>query len=136
MNLTDACKSVLGQFAGFSGRARRSEFWWWYLLSATLPIIVYVLAAVLNSSIVAVLAVILSIVIILPTLAVSVRRLHDTGRSGWWYLIIFVPLVGGILLLVWWALDGEPGVNQYGPSPLSLATVGGPGAYGQPAYWP
>jgi len=58
---------------------------------------------------------------LVPSLAVDVRRLHDIGKSGWWLLIAFVPIVGGIILLVWCATDSQPGDNQYGPNPKSPA---------------
>ena len=67
-----------------------------------------------------------SLAILLPSLAVTVRRLHDTGRTGWWVLISLVPVIGGLILLIFMVLDSEPGTNQYGPNPkeadYSLAT--------------
>src|SRR4051794_8393565 len=61
-----------------------------------------------------------SLAVLLPSIAVTVRRLHDTGRSGWWILISLIPIIGGIVLLVFMVLDSEPGVNQYGPNPKAV----------------
>jgi uncharacterized membrane protein YhaH (DUF805 family) len=64
----------------------------------------------------------LTLGLMVPALAVIVRRLHDTGRSGWWYLVAFIPFIGAIVVLIALATDGQPGDNQYGPSPKSPAT--------------
>ena len=61
----------------------------------------------------------MTLALLVPSLAVGVRRLHDTGRSGWWWLIVLIPIVGAILLTVWWAGDSKP-ANQYGPSPKAI----------------
>ncbi|BDP42173.1 hypothetical protein DAETH_21420 [Deinococcus aetherius] len=65
----------------------------------------------------------------LPTLAVNIRRLHDTGRSGWWYLIAFVPLVGGIVLLIFAVMDSQPGTNKWGPNPKGVGSAAGNAAW-------
>jgi uncharacterized membrane protein YhaH (DUF805 family) len=114
MGMPDAVRSVLSKYATFSGRARRSEYWWFYLA--------YVLAAVVASIIdgilgVTILSIILALAAIIPTLAVGARRLHDIGKSGWWQLIGIVPLLGVIVLIVFFATDGHPGTNKWGPSP-------------------
>ncbi|MDP9436969.1 MAG: DUF805 domain-containing protein [Actinomycetota bacterium] len=118
MGFADAVSSGFARYASFSGRARRSEYWWFYLFT----FLVYVAATVIDAIIgVPATAAIAVLALFIPTLAVSVRRLHDTGRSGWWFLIGLVPLVGGIVLLVFFVQDGTPGANQYGPSPKETA---------------
>ena len=114
MGFADAVKSALGQYAGFSGRARRSEFWWFYLAVLLLAFVAGGTdAAVVLSGI---LVLVISLALALPLLAVSARRLHDTGRSAWWLLLSFVPFVG-IALLVFWCMDSTPEPNSHGPSP-------------------
>ena len=123
MSFNQAVSSVLlNKYATFSGRARRSEYWWWYLFVT----IVFVVAGIIDKAIGFTysdltigggwLATIAWIVFLVPNLAVSVRRLHDTGRSGWWLLIGLVPLIGWIVLLYFFILDSEND-NQYGPYP-------------------
>jgi uncharacterized membrane protein YhaH (DUF805 family) len=114
MGMPDAVRSVLTKYADFSGRARRSEYWWFYLASALASIVAAIIDAVIGVSIFQWL---LLLAVIVPTLAVGARRLHDTDRSGWWQLIALVPLVGVIVLIVFFCTDGQPGPNQYGPSP-------------------
>ena len=114
----DCWKKVLFEnYANFSGRARRAEYWWTYLINlVALLVIAGVSVAVLGEAglVVYVLA---ALAIVVPQLAVGIRRLHDTGKSGWYLLVAFVPFVGGIILIVFLATDGERGPNQYGPSP-------------------
>jgi uncharacterized membrane protein YhaH (DUF805 family) len=104
MGFIAAIKSVLSQYAGFSGRARRSEYWWWVLFT-------------LLWSWIPILNLILCLIFFLPSLAVAIRRLHDTGRSGWWILISLIPLIGFIVLLIFYCTDSQIGTNQYGPNP-------------------
>ncbi|MBY8872021.1 DUF805 domain-containing protein [Micromonospora sp. PLK6-60] len=119
----DAVKSVLSQYAGFRGRARRSEYWWFFLFTLILGIVAGILDSALGTDFgsepgsTGVIGLIVGLALLLPTLAVAVRRLHDTDRSGWWLLIGFVPLVGGIVLLVFFAIDGTRGSNRYGADP-------------------
>ena len=123
MTFSQAVSSVLlNKYATFSGRARRSEYWWWYLFVT----IVFIVAGIIDKAVGFTysdltigggwLATIAWIVFLVPNLAVSVRRLHDTGRSGWWLLIGLVPLIGWIVLLYFFILDSEND-NQYGPYP-------------------
>ncbi|HEU5271777.1 MAG TPA: DUF805 domain-containing protein [Jatrophihabitans sp.] len=114
MSFADAVRTVFSKYATFSGRARRSEFWWFTLFAAILYIVVGIIDAVAKN---AVLGAIVALALILPSLAVTVRRLHDTGRSGWWILIGLIPFVGAIVLLVFECQDSQPGSNNYGPSP-------------------
>ncbi|MFF5637289.1 DUF805 domain-containing protein [Streptomyces sp. NPDC012825] len=105
---------VLKKYAVFSGRARRKEFWMFQLFNVIAVIILSILDAVLGIQI---LSAVYALAVFLPSLGVSVRRLHDTGRSGWWILIALIPLVGGIILLVFNCLEGEQQQNAYGPNP-------------------
>jgi uncharacterized membrane protein YhaH (DUF805 family) len=109
---------VLQRYAQFSGRAGRAEFWWFFLANLIIVAILSVLRQA--SSAFWVLYVIYAVALIIPSLAVSVRRLHDIGRSGWWILIGLVPLVGAIVLLVFHVMAGDPMVNRYGSTPEPL----------------
>jgi uncharacterized membrane protein YhaH (DUF805 family) len=114
MSIADAVRSVLTQYATFSGRARRSEYWWFYLAYVIASVAASIIDGILG---VMVLGVILALGLLIPSLAVSVRRLHDIGKSGWWLLIGLIPLVGVIVLLIFACQDSQPGTNQWGPSP-------------------
>ena len=105
---------VLARYAQFQGRARRAEFWWFVLANIIISVVLLVLTAI--ASVFIVLYVIFWLGMIIPSLAVGVRRLHDTGKSGWFLLLDLIPLVGPIILLVFFATDGTPGANQYGMS--------------------
>jgi uncharacterized membrane protein YhaH (DUF805 family) len=122
MTFADAVRSVLTQYATFTGRARRSEFWWFVLFNAMVSVVVSIIGSAAHTSI---LSTIVSLALLLPGLAVSVRRLHDTGRSGWWVLLDLVPLVGWIVLLVFCAQDSQPGTNAHGPSPKEAGSIPG-----------
>ena len=129
---------VLRQYADFSGRARRTEFWMFVLFNAIALIILTILDNLLGLSSSSmgggsiyvsggILTAIYQLAVLIPSLAVGARRLHDTGRSGWWQLIALIPLVGAIILIVFWATDGEPAPNQHGVNPKQLGGVPQPG---------
>ena len=127
MSFPDAVRSVLTQYANFNGRARRSEFWWFMLASLLASIVASIIDAAIGSDVGAgtgVVSLLLSLGLLIPTLAVGARRLHDTGKTGWWQLIALVPLVGMIVLIVFWAQDGHPNPNQHGQSPKYQAAGG------------
>ncbi len=105
---------VITNYVGFTGRARRTEYWMFVLINFLIGIALSIVEAVVGLS--GYLSGIYSLAIFLPSLAVVVRRLHDTGRSGIWILIGLVPLIGAIVLLIFMCLDSE-GDNPYGPSP-------------------
>jgi len=117
MSFMDAVKSVLTNYVGFSGRARRSEFWWYVLFLVIVDVVAAILNNVLGTMLI---STIVGLALLLPNLAVGARRLHDTGHSGWWQLIA-LTLVGVILLIVWWVGDSQPGQNKYGPNPKGAA---------------
>lgn len=113
---------VFERYAVFEGRAGRAEYWWFFLANFLIGLVIQVLAGVSDALVI--LSVIYSLALLIPGLAVAVRRLHDTNKSGWWLLIALVPLVGIIVLIVFLATDGDPGANQYGnPDPGLPAAV-------------
>jgi len=139
MSFPQAVRSVLTKYVGFSGRARRSEYWWFSLFTNIVAVVVAfcaIFVAIVTTSLAAGPATsdaqvtpgiapflamgitdLVLLTMFLPALAVAVRRLHDTNRSGWFYLISLVPIVGGIVLLVFMCEDSGRGPNRYGSSP-------------------
>lgn len=109
--------AVLKNYAGFSGRARRQEYWMFTLINVVLDVVLYSLFLISHSTIFTLLSSLYGLAILLPGLAVFVRRMHDTGRSGWWFFLALIPLVGVIIQLVWLATEGNQGPNSYGPDP-------------------
>lgn len=117
---------ALGGYASFSGRARRKEYWTFGLVNAAILIVLFTAITMTASGghsplIFSIVYGLFALLILLPSIAVMVRRLHDTDRSGWWFWISLIPGLGGIVLLVFTLLDGNPGANQYGPSPKNAA---------------
>lgn len=106
-------KLALSKFAEFTGRSRRSEFWYFMLGGFVLGLVVGGIGAVIGTTI---LSNVLSLALLIPSIAVGVRRLHDVGRSGWWMLIYFTG-IGILVLIYWFAQDSQPGANEYGPNP-------------------
>ncbi|MDH6126759.1 DUF805 domain-containing protein [Kitasatospora sp. GP82] len=106
--------AALKNYAGFSGRARREEYWMFLVGNIVVWIALGIGDVVLG---VPILTRVYSAAVLIPWLAVTFRRLHDTGRSAWWLLVIFLPFFGFIALLVYLASKGEPDANRYGPSP-------------------
>lgn len=112
--------AALKKYAEFSGRARRSEYWYFtlfYLLIYIGLIIVDSIVGLTGDTGVGILSALFALGMLIPSLAVSVRRLHDTDRSGWWLLIAFLPIVGAIVLLVFMVQDSQAGENRFGPNP-------------------
>ena len=121
MSFPDAVRHVLSHYADFSGRARRSEYWWFALFNLLVNLAAQLVDNSFNTTPLFELLVTLGLFV--PALAVGVRRLHDIGRSGWWLLIGLIPLVGFIILIVWFVGDSKPD-NQYGPSPKAATSSG------------
>ena len=126
MGFGEAVKSFWSRYSLFKGRSRRSEYWWIQLFLVLTNLAVAAIdLALMNGDVDrfiangggGVVGLIWILVTIVPALAVLVRRLHDTGKSGWWVLIGFVPLIGGIVLLVFTVLDSDAGENKFGESP-------------------
>ena len=106
---------VLKKYTVFSGRARRAEFWWFTLINWIISLVLQGIDSAIGTE--GILGLIYSLGVLLPSIAVAIRRLHDTDRSGWWLLLILIPILGWIALLVFYFQDGDPQPNQYGPSP-------------------
>ncbi|NEB94120.1 DUF805 domain-containing protein [Streptomyces bauhiniae] len=111
---------VLKKYAVFSGRARRQEYWMFTLFSLIISIVLTILDNALDINF---LAGIYALAVLVPSLAVGVRRLHDTSRSGWWLLLVLIPFVGAIVLIVFFAIEGKPEANEYGPNPKHAPAV-------------
>ncbi len=110
---------VLKKYAVFSGRARRKEYWFFTIFNVIIYLVIYLVELLVGVS--GILVGLYSLVVAIPGLAVLVRRLHDTNRSGWWFFISFIPLIGGIILIVFTVQDSQPNENQYGPNPKDAA---------------
>jgi len=111
---------VLRNYVGFDGRARRREYWMFTLFTVIVTIalaIVDSIGGLMTDSGMGVLGMLYALGVLLPSIAVSVRRLHDINKSGWWLLLIFIPLIGGLVLLVFAVMEGTRGDNRFGPDP-------------------
>jgi uncharacterized membrane protein YhaH (DUF805 family) len=123
MNFVEAIKSGFNKYVTFSGRAARSEYWYWTLFA----IIADIVAAIINVFVaLGFVGLVVSLALLLPSIAVAIRRLHDLDRTGWWLLLAFTG-IGAIVLLVWDCMKGTTGSNRFGADPL------GPDADLQPA---
>ena len=126
MSFVEAVRSGFNNYANFSGRALRSEYWWWVVFVWIAGIIASIIDRALGWSIYETtmygvqqssgpVAAIVSLAVLIPGLAVLVRRLHDTDRSGWWFWLVLIPIIGWIVLIIFLASSGTPGPNKYGP---------------------
>jgi uncharacterized membrane protein YhaH (DUF805 family) len=127
MNLLEAIKSGFSNYVNFSGRAIRSEYWYWtlfvFVLVGVLGIIDEWLNPGLSMGAFSIFNGLVSLALFLPGLAVSVRRLHDIDRTGWWLLLSFT-VIGIVLLIVWACQPGTPGPNRFGPDPMPALGAG------------
>jgi len=153
MSFSDAIKSVFSQYANFSGRARRSEFWYFYLFLLIVNVVFWILFLVTGGASAATMSPdgtmtdastglaagamvvvgiwsLVGLALVLPTLAVMIRRLHDQDRSGFFWWLSVIPFVGGIIMLVLYAQPGTVGPNRFGADPK--AVQGAPAPYGAP----
>ena len=116
---------VLKKYAVFGGRARRKEYWFFVLFNFIFAVVLAFIDGMTGTfnaeTGIGVLSGIYGLAVFIPGIAVTIRRLHDTDRIGWWLLICFIPLIGAIWLFVLMVIDGTPGQNQYGPDPKGLA---------------
>src|SRR3954452_19908175 len=122
MSFQDAVRTCFQKYVTFSGRARRSEFWYFVLFNVIVGFVAGIIDVIIgtrSSYGTGLIQSLASLALLLPNLAVGARRLHDTGRSGWWLLIGLIPLVGAIVLLVFFVQDSHP-ANQYGPNPKDI----------------
>ncbi len=108
IGFVDAIKVGLNKFADFNGRATKAEYWWFFLFSV-------IVNAVANC--IPFVGWLISLAVLVPTLAVSWRRMHDTGKAGGWWFINFIPLVGFIIWIIWAIKDSEPAANRFGAVP-------------------
>ena len=126
MTLSEAVKTSLARFVSFRGRARRSEYWYFTVVHWLMILVAMGVSYLAMLAIPALGIALYSIAVFgtfVPHLAVSVRRLHDIDRTGWWYLFGLVPLLGTIVLLVWFCTDGTRGPNRFGADPKGTVSV-------------
>ena len=109
---------ALKKYADFTGRARRTELWMFLLINFVVSVVLAVVDRMIGTM---VLQPLYALAVLLPSLAVGARRLHDTGRSGWWLLIALVPIAGLVVLIVFYLIEGTKGPNAYGPDPKASA---------------
>ena len=117
MGFQEAVRTVLSKYATFTGRAARPEFWWFALFSLLAHLVASFLDGLLFGQ--QLIDGLLALALLLPSLAVGARRLHDIGRSGWWLLISLIPVVGWLVLIYFYVQPGEPSDNQFGPRPAA-----------------
>ena len=117
---------ALKKYAVFGGRSRRGEYWFFTLFSLIITVVLSIIDRVTgtfdSSAGMGLLSGIFSLAILIPSIAVSVRRLHDIDRTGWWFLLWLVPVIGVIVLLIFAVQDGTPGGNRFGPNPKTTPT--------------
>ena len=125
MGMMEAVGLFFRNYANFQGRSRRAEYWWPVLFNmiVIIPIYLLMLAGGAIGGLASLIYIVYVLAIFLPGLSVSVRRLHDLEKSGWWYLIALIPLVG-LLLLYWFCQSGTAGPNKFGPDPKGGHDVG------------
>ena len=127
---------ALKQYADFHGRARRTEFWMFVLVNVVISILLGIVDTAMGTAGAyaadgmasfspGILGSIYALAVLIPSIAVTVRRLHDTDRSGWWFFIQLIPIVGGIVILVFACLEGTHGPNRFGADPKLEAAPGG-----------
>ena len=123
-------REAISKYATFEGRARRKEYWYFalgnFVAIAVLAFIDMMIGTFDEKNEIGLLSGLFTLAVFIPGIAVSVRRLHDTDRSGWWFLINFVPLIGWLVMLVFACLDSQPGGNRFGPNPKGVIGTGTP----------
>lgn len=138
MSFGEAVRAGFRNWSDFGGRASRTEYWLWTLAMIGIYLLLTVVVAAADSSILALALVAWVVIVFIPTLSIFVRRLHDVGRSGWWWLIGIIPF-GSFVLLVFTFLDSTPGPNRWGPPPRGSSfeqpSTWRVYAYGPPAGW-
>ncbi|CAH0530935.1 Inner membrane protein YhaH [Allocatenococcus thiocycli] len=106
--------AVLKKYAVFNGRARRKEYWMFFLFNLLITIVLEIIDGLLGTALI---GAVYGLAVLVPSIAVTVRRLHDIGRTGWWVLIGLIPLLGLIVLIIFAATEGNRGRNEYGSDP-------------------
>jgi uncharacterized membrane protein YhaH (DUF805 family) len=123
MNFSEAITSGFQNYFNFSTRAQRSAYWYWVLFAVLASIVATLIdMAVFSRSEYSPINILANLALFLPGLAVAVRRLHDIDRSGWWILLFLIPIVGAIILIIWFCSGGTDGANRFGPNPLAGRT--------------
>lgn len=115
MTFAEAVRSGFDHYVKFDGRASRPAFWWWFLFGILVGIGATLIDLIIGSF--GVVSGLASLALLLPNLSVAIRRLHDTDHTGWWVLIGLIPIIGFIVLLIFYLRQSDPGENQYGPPP-------------------
>jgi uncharacterized membrane protein YhaH (DUF805 family) len=116
MNFADAIKSGFSNYVNFSDRACRSEYWYWVLF----VVIGFIVTRIIDYGIgYPITYFLFALAIVIPGIAIGIRRLHDLDRSGWWLFLNLIPLVGAIVLIVWFCSQGTQGANRFGQDPLA-----------------
>lgn len=130
MGFSDAVRSGFNNYVNFSGRASRPAYWWWVLFGILVSLVAKVLDGLIGSTVYSTnqfgvetstgaIASLAGLALLLPSIAVLVRRLHDTDRSGWWYWLVIIPIIGWLILLYFLVSSGTPGPNRYGSPPAA-----------------
>jgi uncharacterized membrane protein YhaH (DUF805 family) len=124
MGFSEAVRAGFSQYATFSGRASRPAYWWWILFAIVVAVVGSLIDSILGTTVETgrgrdpgIITSIASLALLIPGIAVSVRRLHDTDRSGWWFLLNLLPFIGALILIFFYVQPGTPGPNRYGPPP-------------------
>lgn len=118
-------QTALRKYAVFTGRSQRSEYWYfvlfYFLIALALNFLDMMAGTMYGTAEIGLFSGLFGLAMVVPSLSVGVRRLHDIGKSGWWLLLGIIPLIGGIILIVWACRDSAPGTNAYGPNPKEAA---------------
>lgn len=109
MTFSESIQICFSKYADFNGRAKRPEYWWFVLFTILVSLALSMVSDIVSG--------IFSLAVLAPSLAAAARRLHDTGRSGWWQLIVLLPVIGLIVLIVFLAQEGSAEANQFGETP-------------------
>ena len=116
-------KVVKDNYANFNGRARRKEYWMFILFNMLIYLTLQIVVGMISPEATLVAVGLYALAVLVPSIAVAVRRLHDTGKSGWWYFIALIPLIGQIWLLVLFVTDGNKGANEFGEDPKATEEI-------------
>lgn len=120
MGFGEAVRTVITErYTDFGGRSRRSEFWWFALFYFLLMLVISLVIGSISEKLSSMLMFLIWLGLLIPYVAVGIRRLHDIDRTGWWILIGFIPIIGFFVLLYFFVQRGTPGTNRFGPDPLS-----------------
>lgn len=113
-------KVVKGNYANFKGRARRQEYWMFAFINLMIAVLLSIVDTVVFSAGNFIFSSLYMLIVLIPGIAVAVRRLHDTSRSGWWMLLAVIPVIGVLALIIMMCVDSTPAPNQYGSNPKGI----------------